>query len=51
MDETVNLDVHAISELKGRGIPTTNDLFKYNYVANKAGVYGECCGHTHMLLL
>ena len=40
--ETVNLDVHAINDLQTRGISTTNDLFKYNYTANKDGVYGKC---------
>ena len=37
--ETVNLDVHAIRGT--RGIPTTNDSFKYNYSANEGGVYGK----------
>ncbi|KAG5676030.1 hypothetical protein PVAND_005885 [Polypedilum vanderplanki] len=31
--DTVNLDVHAISELQEKGVPTTNDSFKYRYRA------------------
>uniref|UniRef100_U5EVI9 Alanine--tRNA ligase n=1 Tax=Corethrella appendiculata TaxID=1370023 RepID=U5EVI9_9DIPT len=32
--ETIDLDVHAISELQERKIPTTNDKFKYHYKAD-----------------
>lgn len=29
--DSINLDVHALSELQEKGISTTNDSFKYNY--------------------
>jgi len=31
--EEINLDVHAISELQEKGVPPTNDTFKYKYEA------------------
>lgn len=31
--DTVNLDVHALSELQEKNVPTTNDSFKYHYKA------------------
>ena len=40
VDETVNLDVHAINELKTKGLPPTNDLPKYNYSFDDGGNYG-----------
>ena len=39
--ESISLDVHAIAELKEKGVPTTNDAFKYNYVADENGCYSE----------
>lgn len=33
IEDTINLDVHAITELQNQGIPPTNDAFKYNYDA------------------
>ncbi|KJH51087.1 alanine--tRNA ligase [Dictyocaulus viviparus] len=32
--DSVDLDVHAIAELQERGVPTTDDSFKYNYTAD-----------------
>lgn len=32
--DEINLDVHAISELQEKGIPPTNDSFKYHYKAS-----------------
>ncbi|XP_018561574.1 alanine--tRNA ligase, cytoplasmic [Anoplophora glabripennis] len=29
--DTINLDVHAITELQGKGVPPTDDSYKYNY--------------------
>ena len=34
----INLDVHAIAELKERGFPPTSDAPKYNY-ESKDGIY------------
>ncbi|XP_037928048.1 alanine--tRNA ligase, cytoplasmic [Teleopsis dalmanni] len=31
--DEINLDVHAISELQSKGIPTTDDSYKYKYEA------------------
>lgn len=31
--DEIKLDVHAISELQGKGVPPTNDLPKYSYHA------------------
>ena len=39
--ESISLDVHAIAELKEKGVPPTNDAFKYNYVADENGCYSE----------
>ncbi|XP_065828762.1 alanine--tRNA ligase, cytoplasmic-like isoform X2 [Oscarella lobularis] len=39
VDETVNLDVHAISELKAKGVPATNDSYKYGYSSDNGGKY------------
>ena len=41
MGESISLDVHAIAELKEKGVPPTNDAFKYNYVADENGCYSE----------
>uniref|UniRef100_A0A915Q7V7 Alanine--tRNA ligase n=1 Tax=Setaria digitata TaxID=48799 RepID=A0A915Q7V7_9BILA len=44
MRDTVDLDVHAISELKNKGIPVTDDSPKYRYYVlppgNEQTVYG-----------
>ncbi|VDN50802.1 unnamed protein product [Dracunculus medinensis] len=32
--DTIDLNVHAIADLKSHDIPSTNDSFKYNYVFN-----------------
>ena len=42
--DSISLDVHAIAELKDKGVPPTNDLFKYNYAADESGCYSECDG-------
>ncbi|EYB99703.1 hypothetical protein Y032_0120g894 [Ancylostoma ceylanicum] len=34
--DTLDLDVHALAELQKRGIPPTDDSFKYNYQADGA---------------
>ena len=39
--DSIILDVHAIAELKEKGVPPTNDAFKYNYVADDRGCYSE----------
>lgn len=31
--DSINLDVHAISELQAKGVPATNDSFKYKYTS------------------
>lgn len=41
VSDSINLDVHAIAELKEKGVPPTNDMFKYNYVADDKGSYSE----------
>lgn len=33
--ETVNLDVHAITELQNKGVPPTDDSAKYDYVSTE----------------
>lgn len=41
MDDQINLDVHAITELQNKGIKPTNDLLKYNYTVTNDKLYGE----------
>lgn len=41
VSDSISLDVHAIAELKEKGVPPTNDMFKYNYVADDRGSYSE----------
>lgn len=31
VDDTIAFDVHAITELQNKGVPPTDDSFKYNY--------------------
>uniref|UniRef100_A0A7E4UWM7 Alanine--tRNA ligase n=1 Tax=Panagrellus redivivus TaxID=6233 RepID=A0A7E4UWM7_PANRE len=33
--ETLDLDVHAIAELQKKGVPTTDDSYKYGYTADE----------------
>ncbi len=33
VDDTISFDVHAIVELQNKGVPPTDDSFKYNYKA------------------
>ena len=41
MNETINLDVHAINELKTKKLPPTDDLQKYNYSSDADGTYSK----------
>ena len=41
VNEEVNLDVHAISELQGKGVPPTDDSPKYRYTADEQGNYSK----------
>ncbi|CAK9807202.1 Alanine--tRNA ligase, cytoplasmic [Anthophora plagiata] len=41
VDDQINLDVHAITELKDKGIKPTNDSPKYNYTATNNKIYEE----------
>ncbi|KIH60222.1 alanine--tRNA ligase [Ancylostoma duodenale] len=48
--DTLDLDVHALAELQKRGIPPTDDSFKYNYKADGANdgsvkyTFSSCTG-------
>ena len=42
VEDSINLDVHAISELKAKGAPITDDLPKYDYSADDHGNYSKC---------
>ncbi|XP_043227639.1 alanine--tRNA ligase, cytoplasmic-like [Amphibalanus amphitrite] len=51
VDDQINLDVHAIADLQGRGVPPTDDSPKYDYSAASAdpdSVYefGTCQGRV-----
>lgn len=50
MDDSVNLDVHAISELKDKGFVSTDDAPKYSYKADDSGNYSECCMYLIVIL-
>ncbi|OAD58004.1 Alanine--tRNA ligase, cytoplasmic [Eufriesea mexicana] len=41
VDDQINLDVHAITELQNEGIKPTNDLQKYNYKITNNKIYEE----------
>lgn len=41
MNDQINLDIHAITELQGRGIKPTNDSSKYNYKVISSVKYEE----------
>lgn len=41
--DLIGLDVHAISDLQNRGVPTTDDAPKYKYQATENGKY---CKHV-----
>ena len=41
VDDSINLDVVALEELKKKATPTTDDLPKYNYKADEEGSYSE----------
>jgi len=38
VDDTIAFDVHAINELQSKGVPPTNDSFKYNYQAVSSSI-------------
>ena len=38
-NDQISLDIHAISDLQGQGIPPTDDLPKYKYTADDSGQY------------
>lgn len=49
IDDRINLDVHAITELQNKGVKPTNDLPKYNYVVDSSDkkaeyVFSSCIG-------
>ncbi|XP_019864269.1 PREDICTED: alanine--tRNA ligase, cytoplasmic-like [Amphimedon queenslandica] len=39
IDESLQLDVHAISHLQSKGVPPTNDSSKYDYSSDESGNY------------
>lgn len=39
VEELIDLDVHAITNLKDTGVPITNDKPKYQYTSNESGEY------------
>ncbi|KAK9307987.1 hypothetical protein QLX08_001892 [Tetragonisca angustula] len=41
VDDQINLDVHAITDLQNKGIKPTNDLPKYNYNVTNNNLYEE----------
>ena len=52
VSDSINLDVHAINELKSKEFPFTNDKPKYNYKADDSGQYSEytaSCLEFHLL--
>lgn len=38
VDDTIAFDVHAITELQTKGVPPTDDSFKYNYKSVSSAV-------------
>lgn len=48
IEDTIQLDVHALTELQNQGVPPTNDSFKYKYVASDekyaAYTFEKCTG-------
>lgn len=53
MDDSINLDVHAISDLKTRGLPPTNDQPKYSYTSDDTGSYSKLLidAYVHVCVL
>lgn len=41
MNDQINLDVHAITELQNSGVKTTDDSPKYNYQVQSSEKYAE----------
>lgn len=41
MDDQINLDVHAITELQNKGVKPTDDSHKYNYKAKSSDKNAE----------
>lgn len=51
IDDTVNFDVHAITELQDKKFPPTDDSIKYSYTADENGSYNfSSCTSTVMCL-
>ncbi|KAL3280531.1 hypothetical protein HHI36_003763 [Cryptolaemus montrouzieri] len=36
LEDTINLDVHSITELQNKGVPPTDDSYKYQYEADQS---------------
>lgn len=49
--DQIGLDVHAISDLQGRGVPTTDDSAKYKYQATEDGKYCKSVSKGVVLLV
>ncbi|VDQ10147.1 unnamed protein product [Trichobilharzia regenti] len=45
----VDLDVHALAELKNKGVPLTDDSEKFNYTSDTEGNYGNFIVFTFIL--
>lgn len=41
VEDTINLDVHAITQLQNQGVPPTDDSYKYNYKVKSNSVDDE----------
>ena len=50
MDDTISFDVHAIIELQNKGVPPTDDSFKYNYKALTTSVDSPYGDNTYTML-
>lgn len=48
VDDSINLDVVAIEQLKKKATPPTNDLPKYSYDADENGFYSEYLSGVRM---
>lgn len=41
IEDTINLDIHAITELQNQGVPPTDDSYKYSYKAKSNNIEAE----------